>query len=229
LTTAAKTSLKEIDPWIDRALASPNSRFQGSSELHLNYFNNAFDYVTPEIVEGLTGNGWVAKESNDSTNPLHNTGTLKSYTGGHAGGVGLKFFKGPLFVAADYINIDADLITQPVAGLTNGHGWQVAARYPFGALAVGAFYEDVHDLGLGKNTYVNGIYSRDDTWLAVSYGMNQDAAVYRDNHNWNVGVKHWLTKKVELQAGFNQRREDRSPSDVVLDTYTVGMNVLFGE
>ena len=132
---------------------------QGMSELHSSYSNNAADYETPKFFGGLSATGWYATRFDDTNKPLHNTGTLRRFIGGQAGGAGAKSDNGTIFVAADWLDIDAEEITR--AGLANGDAWQVAGRYTLGPfkgkqkLSASAFYEDADDLGLGTNLYGN--------------------------------------------------------------------------
>jgi predicted porin len=226
LSTAYKSTLTKIDPWNDNAPQSRAGGRQGSSELHSSYFNNAVDYVTPKFFKAVTASVWYATEFDDDANPLHNTGTLKNFTGGSSSGVGLKYNKGPLFIGADYIDVDADAITK--AGLANDNGWQIGGRYAFSAFSVAAFYEDVEDLGLGKNTYVNGIYKIGKTRLIAAYGINEDGAVYSNDRykDWTLGAKYALNKKSELFAAYNSRINDTKDTDE--NTLTVGINAKFG-
>ncbi len=225
LSTGYKSTLTKIDPWNDNAPQSRSGGRQGSSELHSSYFNNAAEYVTPAF-NGFSGNAWYASEFDNSGKPLHNTGTLKNYLGGSAGGFGVKFKNKSFIAGADYINIDADEITKP--GLENGNGWQIGARYKFGAFSTAALYEDVEDLGLGKNFYINGIYKMGNTRFIAAYGQNRDASVYKndDYNNWTIGVKYALNKKSELLAAYNSRMNDTQNTEE--NTFTIGMNAKFG-
>jgi len=226
LGTAYKTTLTEIDPWNDNAPESRSGGRQGSSELHASYFNNAADYVTPELIPGLKASIWYASEFDDDANPLHNTGNLKNFTGGSAAGLGLKYNAGPIFIGADYINIEADDITKD--GLTNDGGWQIGARYKLKDFSVAAFYEDTEDIGLGRNAYVNGIYKIGKTRLIAAYGINRDGLVYKNDkfNNWSLGTKYDLNKKSELFAAYNSRQNDTKNTEE--NTITVGLNVKFG-
>jgi len=225
LSTGYKTTLTKIDPWNDNAPQSRSGGRQGSSELHSSYFNNAAEYVTPSF-KGFSGNAWYATEFNDSSKPLHNTGTLKNFVGGSAGGFGIKFKSKSFIAGADYINIDADQTTK--AGLENGNGWQIGGRYKLGAFSVAAFYEDVEDLGLGRNFYLNGIFRMGNARFIGAYGQNRDASVYKndDYNNWSIGMKYALNKKSELLAAYNSRMNDTQ--DTEENTFTIGMNAKFG-
>lgn len=222
-----KSSLTKIDPWNDNAPQSRSGGRQGSSELHSSYFNNAIEYVTPKIGSGLTGNAWYASEFDNSTKPLHNTGTLKNLVGGNAGGVGAKYKNGPLFLAADFIDISAD-DTSGKPGLKNDSGYQVSGAYKFGPFSVAGLYEDVEDIGLGTNTYVNGIYTIGKNRIIAAYGQNRDGAVYgnKDWNNWSLGVKRKLNKKSEVFVAYNSRQDDTAGLDD--NTFTTGINVKFG-
>ena len=226
LSTAYKTTLTKIDPWNDNAPQSRSGGRQGSSEFHSSYFNNAIDYVSPRILGGLTGSIWYATEFDNSAKPLHNTGTLKNFTGGSASGLGLKYKAGPLFLAADYIDIDADNITK--AGLANDNGWQIGGRYKVGPFSFAALYEDVEDIGLGTNLYLNGIYKMGKTRFIAAYGTNENGAVYNndDYTNWSFGIKYALNKKSELLAAYNSRSNDTKNTE--LNTLTIGINAKFG-
>lgn len=226
LSMGYKKSLTKIDPWNDNAPQSRSGGRQGSSELHSSYVNNAVDYETPKLLGGITGNAWYSSRFDDSSKPMFNTGTLKNYQGGQSWGLGVKYNTGPLFLAADWIDINADAITK--AGLQNDSAWQVSGRYKFGPVSVAALYEDAENLGLGKNTYVNGIYKIDRFRFIGAYGQNRDGAVYgnKDWNNWTIGAKYALTKKSELLAAWNRRRDDTGDKD--FDTITVGVNAKFG-
>ncbi|RMG54641.1 MAG: porin [Gammaproteobacteria bacterium] len=226
LSVAYKTTLTKIDPWNDNAPQSRASGRQGSSELHSSYFNNAVDYVTPKIAGGLTASVWMASEFNNSTKPLHNTGTLSNFTGGRAAGAGIRWNKGPLFLSADYIDINADAIGSP--NLANDSGWQVGARYKIGAFSVAGLYEDVKKIGLGKNAYVNGIYKVGKTRIIATYGTNKDAAQY-GNKDWRtatIGAKYSLPHKSELFAAFVNKKN--TTDSLTYNTFTVGLNAKFG-
>ena len=227
LSTGYKTSLTKIDPWNDNAPQSRSGGRQGTSELHSSYFNNAIEYVSPKIGSGLKFNAWAASEFNTSTKPLHNTGTLKNYKGGDAKGAGVKYKNKSTFLAADVIDINAD-DTSGKANLSNGSGWQVAGRHDFGKFSLAGMYEDVENLGLGKNTYVNGIYKAGKNKFIAGYGRNRNGAVYgnKDWDDWSLGVKHKLNKKSELFAAYNSRRDKTADTDV--NTLTTGINVKFG-
>lgn len=138
LSTEHKKTLTTIGPWNDNVPQSRAGGRQGSSELHSSYFNNLADYVTPSFLGGLSGSVWYATPFDDSSKPLYNTGTLKNYEGGQAGGIGVKYKHGPIFLVADYIDINADNITK--LGLQNDSGWQVAARYQCSSFSISAFY-----------------------------------------------------------------------------------------
>ncbi len=226
LSVAYKTTLTKIDPWNDNAPQSRASGRQGSSEFHSSYFNNAVDYVTPKIAGGLTASVWLAQEFNNSAKPLHNTGTLKKYTGGRAAGAGIRWSKGPLFLSADYLDMKADAIGS--ANLSNGHGWQVAGRYKIGAFSVAGLYEDVSNLGLGKNAYVNGIYKVGKTRIIAAYGTNKDATQYGNNkyRTGSIGAKYSLPHKSELFAAYVSRRD--TTNSLNYNTFTVGLNAKFG-
>ncbi len=226
LTTIYKDTLEKVDPWIDNALESHAFGRQGSSELHANFFNSAIDYKTPDFGNGITASLWYSLALSDSSRALHNTGTLQNYVGGNAGGLGVQYERGPLFLGADVINIDADTIN--LSGLSNGSGYQLAGKYTFyNKLTLGAFYEDVEDMGLGKNFYVNAIYRHNRYRFIASYGGNDDAPVYGSNDfsNWNIGVKYDLSKDSELIIGFDGREDN----DLNLDfnTFTIGLNTNF--
>ncbi len=226
LTTMYKINLEKIDPWIDNALESHAFGRQGSSELHANFFNSAIDYTTPDFGNGFTGSVWYSLALSDSSRALHNTGTLKNYVGGGAGGIGVQYEAGPLFLSADYIDVDADAIS--LTGLSNGGGYQLAAKYTFwDKLTLGAFYEDVDDLGLGENFYVNAIYRHKRYRFITSFGGNDDSDVYGNNEftNWNVGVKYDLSKDSELIVGFDGRTDD--DLDLDFNTFTIGLNTSF--
>lgn len=226
LSTGYKTTLTTIDPWNDNIPQSRSGGRQGSSELHSSYFNSAIDYKTPVFANTFVEAFYVSK-SDGSTQPIHNTGTLKNYQGGNASGVGLKYKTKALFLAADYINMDAETVVK--AGLSNGDGWQVAGRFKAGDFSVAAMYEDVESLGLGKNTYVNGIYKIGNTRVILGYGTNTDNLVYGkdDYSNVSIGAKYDLGKKSELFAAYNNRSNDTTNNKDVA-SITVGMNIKFG-
>ncbi|RME80422.1 MAG: porin [Caldilineae bacterium] len=226
LNVGYKKTGTKIDPWTDNVPQARAGGRQGMSEFHSSYFNNAVEYETPRLLDGLKANFWASSRFNGSSKPLHNTGTLKNYVGGQAYGLGAKYAKGPIFVGADWLKIDAETINK--TGLANDSGWQIGGRYTFGAFSVAAFYEDVKDLGLGRNTYVNAIYKTGRLRIIGAYGQNRDGTVYgnKDWNDWSLGVKYNLTKKSELLAAWNSRRDDTANKD--FNTLTVGFNAKFG-
>ncbi len=227
LTTAYKVTLEKVDPWVDNAFVSHAFGRQGSSEFHANFFNSAIDYVTPDFGNGIKASLWYSLALSDSSRALHNTDSLKKYVGGSAGGVGVQYEVGPLFLGADYIGVDADNIN--LAGLSNGSGYQLAAKYTlWDRLTLGAFYEDVGDLGLGKNYFVNAIYRHKRYRFIASYGGNDDADVYGNNEvtNWNLGMKYDLSKHSELIVGFDRRTDNDLDHD--FNTFSFGINTSFG-
>lgn len=224
LSTAYKSTLTKIDPWNDNIPQSRGaSGTQGSSALHSSYFNNAVDYVTPSF-GGLTASIWAASEFDNSTAMLHNAGPLTNYTGGTATGFGLRYAKGALFASADIIDMNADQVGS--ANMDNGNGSQLALRYAFSDnLSAALFYEDVEDLGLGKNTYANGIYKVGKMRWIATYGTNRDATQFSDDSDtWSVGGKFGLTKKSELLAAYNARKV----GDKEFNSITLGVNAKFG-
>lgn len=232
LSTGYKTTGTKIDPWTDNVPQARSGGRQGMSELHSSFFNNSADYLTPKLFGGLTGTAWFATQFDEANKPLHNTGTLRNYIAGQAGGVGVKYENGPIFLGADWLDINADQITR--SGLANGNAWQVAGRYTFGPfngnqkVSVAALYEDANELGLGRNTYANLIYHINGFRLIGAYGQNRDGDVYgeKDWDNWSLGVKYALTKRSELLAAWNQRIDDTDSKD--FNTLTVGVNAKFG-
>lgn len=226
LSTEYKTTLTSIDPWNDNIPQSRSGGRQGSSELHSSYFNSAIDYKSPTFGNTYLSAFYVTK-SDGSTQSLHNTGTLKNYRGGTASGIGIKYKTKSLFLSADYIDMDAETITK--TGLLNDSGWQVAGRFKTGPFSVAALYEDVEDLGLGKNTYINGIYKIGNTRIILGYGTNTDSLVYGndDYTNTSIGAKYSLGKKSELFAAYNNRTNDTTDNKDIA-SITVGMNIKFG-
>ena len=227
LSVPYKTTLTKIDPWNDNIPQSRAGGRQGTSELHSSYFNNAIEYMTPKFAGGFTAGLWYASEFDGSAKPLHNTGTLKNYTGGNAAGVGVKYVAGPIRLGLDYIDISADAITK--ANLENGSGWQIGGRYKFGKqFSVAAMYEDVEDLGLGKNSYINGIYKFGQTRYILGYGQNRDGAVYgnKDWNNLSLGLKRAIGHKSEIFLAYNTRQDDTGGKD--FNSVTGGFNIKFG-
>ncbi|MFN2337641.1 MAG: porin [Gammaproteobacteria bacterium] len=226
LSTAYKSTLTKIDPWNDSEMQSRGfGGRQGSSALHSSYFNKAIEYATPKF-NGVTLAGWASLQFDDTNARLHNAGPLTAYEGGSASGLGVKYENDSLFVGADLIDIDADTITN--ANLANDTGYQIAGRYKMGAFSVAALYEDVEDIGLGKNTWFNVIYKQGAMRYTAGYGMNRDALRFNneDIDTFNIGAIYNLNKTSELFAAYNHRSEDNANLD--FKTFTVGMNLKFG-
>jgi len=248
-----KTTLTTVDPWNDNA---PQSRgfggVQGSSALHASYFTNTAEYISPSF-KGVNISAWYSDQLDDETSGIHDASPISNYQGGEAKGLGVNFKQGGLFLGADWIDVNATRIgttsSTATANLTTGvvssattfsannkmhndSGWQAAAKYGQGPWSVAAFYEDVKDLGLGANTYVNGIYKIGNTSLIATYGLNRDATQYsnRDIDTWSLGTKYALTKTSELFAAWVNRSEDAYGSTPSKDyqILTVGMNAKFG-
>lgn len=232
-----KTTLTTIDPWNDNA---PQSRGfggrQGSSALHSSYFTNTAEYISPSL-NGFKVGAWVSTQLDGETNGIHDAGPINNYQGGTASGLGVKFNKGPWFVGADFIDIDSDRIgsgTPFVANtkMHNDSGWQVAGRYKADKWSVAALFEDVEDLGLGKNLYLNGTYKLGKTTLIAALGRNTDATQYksRDIDTWSLGAKYALTKDSELFAAWVDRSEDAfgATPDKDFQILSMGINAKFG-
>lgn len=232
-----KTTLTTIDPWNDNA---PQSRGfggrQGSSALHSSYFTNTAEYLSPSL-NGFKLGAWVSTQLDGETSSIHDAGPISDFQGGEAKGLGVKFEQGGLFVGADWIDVNADRIGSGApfvanTKLHNDSGWQVAARYKMGDWSIGALYEDVQDLGLGKNTYLNGTYKLGKTTLIATYGQNRDATQYtnRDIDTWSLGAKYALTKDSELFAAWVDRSEDAFGATPAKDfqILTLGINAKFG-
>lgn len=225
LSTGYKSSLTTIDPWLDTVPQSRSGGRQGSSELHANYFNNALMYETPKLgAAGVKLNAWHATNANDAR--LHNGGALVNLKGGSATGLGAKYNQKGLFLAADVIDIDADAVS---GGVKNGSGWQVAGRYKPNRLGVAALYEDVDDVGLGKNTYVNATFdATPKTTLVAAYGKNEGRVPNgnKDWDNWSIGVQQKVHKKSQLFAAYNSRKDSADLED---NTFTIGTKIVFGD
>lgn len=232
-----KTTLTTIDPWNDNA---PQSRgfggVQGSSALHSAYFTNTAEYITPAMY-GFRAGAWLSSQLDGETSNIHDAGPITNFQGGEASGLGVKFDKGPWYVGADWIDVDADRIGSgtpfvPNTRMHNDSGWQIAGRYKVGAWSVAAFYEDVEGLGLGSNAYVNGTYKLGKTTLIATYGQNRDATQFsnREIDTWSVGGKYALTKDSELFAAWVDRAEDAYGTTSAKDyqILSVGINAKFG-
>jgi len=237
---AYKTTLTAIDPWNDNAPQSRGfSGVQGSSALHSSYFTNTAEYVSPSL-NGFKVAAWVSTQLDDETSNVHDAGPISNYLGGDAKGFGVKFNQGPWYAGLDWIDINSDQIgTMSSAGvfaantkMHNGNGWQIAGGYKAGNWSAGAFYEDVKDLGLGKNIYLNGTYKLGNTTLIATYGQNRDATQFsnRDIDTWSLGAKYALTKDSELFAAWVDRSEDAFGATPAKDyqILTLGINAKFG-
>lgn len=229
LSTEYKKTGTKIDPWTDNVPQARGGGRQGMSELHSSYFNNAADYVTPSF-GGFSANAWYSTRIDDSATRMHNAGALRNYSGGQVGGIGVKYEAGPLFLGADWMDIDADSTTN---GVVNDAAWQVAVRYQvMDDLSFAALYEDSEDIGLGKNWYVNGIYRVGKTRLIAAYGESNDRVANsgtdssRDWTNVSLGAKYDLTGQSELLVAWNRHRDNTNNDD--FDTLTVGINAKFG-
>lgn len=232
-----KTTLTTIDPWNDNA---PQSRGfggrQGTSALHSSYFTNTAEYISPSF-NGFKIGAFISTQLDGETNSIHDAGPITDFQGGEAKGLGVKFNQGPWFVGADWIDINADRIgsgTPFVANtkLHNDSGWQLAGRYKADVWSVSAMYEDVENIGLGKNIYLNGTYKLGKTTLIATYGQNRDATQYsnRDIDTWSLGAKYALTKDSELFAAWVDRSEDAFGATPAKDyqILTMGINAKFG-
>lgn len=224
-----KTTLTIIDPWNDSA---PQSRGfggrQGSSALHSSYFTNTMEYLTPKLA-GFTGGVWLSTQLDGENSSIHNASPVSYFKGGDAKGVGIKFNRGPFYAGADLIDISADSVS---GGISNGSGWQVAARYKRGAWSAAALYEDVEHLGMGTNAYLNGTCTLGKTTFIATLGLNRDAATYNNRKidTWTVGAKYALTKDSELLAAWVNRHEDafRTTPEKDFQILTMGINAKFG-
>lgn len=232
-----KTTLTIIDPWNDNAPQSRGySGVQGSSALHSSYFTNTVEYLLPNL-NGFKAGAWLSTQLDGETSNIHDAGPITNFQGGEAKGLGVKFDGGPWYVGLDWIDIDADRIGSgtPFVANTKMHsesGWQIAGRYKANTWSVAAFYEDVEDIGLGKNIYLNGTYKLGKTTLIATLGRNSDATQFssRDIDTWSLGAKYALTKNSELFAVWLDRSEDAFGTTPAKDyqILSVGINAKFG-
>ena len=131
-------------------------------------------------------------------------------------------------MAADVIDMDADTLS---GGVKNDSGWQTAASYKAEPVKVAALYEDVSNLGLGKNKYANAIYSAGKTNYIASYGTHSDGTATaskssKDFKTWSLGVQHKLNKKSKLFAAYTNQSNDTDNTDI--KTLTAGLKIKFG-
>ncbi len=235
-----KTTLTAIDPWNDNAPQSRGfSGVQGSSALHSSYFTNTAEYVSPSL-NGIKVGAWISTQLDGETSNIHDAGPISNFQGGDAKGLGVKFDKGPWYVGVDWIDINADRIGSGTPFVANGKmhsdsGWQIAGRYKTKAWSVAAFYEDVENLGLGTNLYLNGTYKLGKSTLIATYGQNRNATQFfsRDIDTWSLGAKFALTKDSELFAAWVNRAEDAylAPAATPAKDYQIlslGINAKFG-
>lgn len=233
LTGGYKSSYTKIEPWTDHVLQARQGGQQGASNLNANYFNNAIDYHTPSF-GGLVANVMYSKLPDNSTSRLHNAGKLKGFTGGEASAIGVKYKKGGLRLTADFLNIDSDAQT---GGVTNGDAVKASAQYKMksSGTTIAGQYEDVTDLMLGTNIWVNVAQKIGENGLVtVSVGTNEGdpsdnvytSATKGDAITYSVGGKYMLTKKSALIIGYNVF--DRDGVAETTDTFTVGINSRFG-
>ncbi len=229
VTVPYKKHYTVIDPWTDNAPQARSGGRQGVSELHSNYFNHALEYKTPKFAGGVSANIWAASQFDNGGDRLHNAGALVNFLGGQAYGLGTAYKNKGLFAAADWLKINADEIAG--GGVENGDAWQLMAQYKvMKALSFALLYEDASGVKLGKNVYLNGIYRvAPNTRLIAAYGRNRDRVPNgnKDWNNWSLGFKYTLTGESELYAAWNRRTDATSELDY--DTFTLGVNVRFGQ
>ncbi len=241
LTTEYKKTGLRLDPWADNIPQARAGGRQGMSELHSSHFNNAADYVTPKLLDGLTGSIWFSIRPDSSEIRPFNPGALRNFQGGDAGGLGLKFQRARLLVAADWLRIDADTVDidgdgrgdvdadTGGRGIRNGDAWQVGARYQLTPpLSATAMFEDAESIGLGRNLYFNLIYRLGKARIIGTYGRTDDRVPNGnvDWRSWSIGAKYSIGSKSELLAAWGRRRNEGLNRNT--DTLTVGLNVNFG-
>jgi hypothetical protein len=241
LAVGYKKSGTKIEPWTDNAPQARAGGRQGMSELHSAYVNNSVDYESPVFGGGFTANAWYSTRFDDSEKRPFNSSATRLFQGGTAGGFGLKYASGPVFLAADWQEINADSVDLDGdgrgdidadiggRGVRNGDSWQAVARYTFSpSISFAALYEDAEEIGLGKHVYLNSIYTMGRTRLIAAYGRTEDRRANGnfDWVNWSIGAKHMVTGNSEIFAAWNRRRNDSLNLDT--DTFTVGTNIKFG-
>jgi Gram-negative porin len=224
LSMQYKNTLTKIDPWNDNVAQSRGyGGRQGSSAFHSSYVNNAADYISPKF-SGFYASAWISKQFDDEENEFHNAGPINKYIGGSVTGLSVHYEEGALFLAGDIIDVNADSIS--TSTMDNGFGWQVTARYKADAFSVSAFYEDLEELGLGNNLYVNGIYKIDKLRLIATYGQNRNSTQYgmREINSWSVGGKYALGKSTELFGVYDSRDDGVLKYNII----STGLNIKFG-
>jgi hypothetical protein len=227
LTVPYKGHYVRVDPWIDNVPQARGGGRQGVSELHSAYMNNAIEYRSMKLADAVTANAWYSTRFDDSNSKFNDAGALVNFRGGQAYGAGVNYDSGPLFLAADWLKIDADSIVSPV--VEDGNAWQVLGQYRIGSdWSLALVYEDADELLLGKNLYGNLIYTLGKYQFIGAYGRNRDRVPNgeRDWNNFSLGLKYALTRDSELFGAWNRLSDDTADED--FDTVTVGINAKFG-
>ncbi|MGE4502291.1 MAG: porin [Thiomicrospira sp.] len=245
LTPMYKANYAAIDPWTDHVLQARQGGQQGAASLNANYFNNAIEYRSPSF-NGIQFSGFYSIMHDDTNKRMHNAGVLARYKGGSASGLGLKYKKGGLTLAADMINIDADktVSSDPTRGglanfgqdgqVKNGSSVKGTVEYKFErGLTLAGHYEDATGMNQGKNIFAVAGYTFGNTLVTASYGLNQgdDKSVYgkKDATTLGVGVKYKMNKYASLIAGYSTHGRDTNTGlSREANTFTVGIDSKFG-
>jgi predicted porin len=227
-----------IDPFYGTSLEGHQGGLQ-SPTLNSEYFatdyaatglvNRTMRYDSPDM-NGLSGSVFYTMGHGTSTSTLDNNL-------GNPYGLGGQYKNGNILAFADYQTASVD--SAQWGTNFDDKGWDVGGQYTMGNIAMFGRYEGG---GLifanGKSGaslwHLGGSFTMGNTLLYAAYGQGDqdlattDVGALVESMNkydaWTLGVKHNLSVRTSVYAGFNQIHQDVVGSS---DHFGLGMNVKF--
>lgn len=152
---------------------------------------------------------------------------------GNPYGLGAHYKNGNILAFADYITSDEDV------GSDDNTAWDIGGQYTMGNIGLFGMYESggllfesdlTEGLSGGESGaslwHLGGSFKMGNTLAYVAYGQGDDdtGADESEYSAWTLGVKHNLSVRTSVYAGFNQIDEDLNGQT---DHFGLGMNVKF--
>ena len=222
MSSPYKTSTVKWDPFLATFMQARGNGGASAGALgHGSYLNNALAYANKFGMATVVA-AVAFDEADDGAG---------STTGNHAITFSVNVPVGPVEVAVAYLDAsDMGSTTSYDASET-----KVGVKYNAGAFTVAGQYE-TRDAGLqGGATadgetfmYVTGSYAMGATTLSASYGVNSQTFTVgddMDNTYAAIGVKHALSKKTSVHAGYRATSPDTAVST---DESLVGVGLRVG-
>lgn len=216
-----------IDPFFGTSLEGNKSGLQ-SNYLHEEFFaddkanglsNRTMRYDSPDM-NGLGGGVFYTMGGRSAGNTNGNQDNPY--------GLGVHYKNGNILGFADYVTDS----TEHGPG-TDNKAWDIGGQFTMGNIGMFGMYERgglvMDSLQSGANVWhVGGSFKMGNTLAYLAYGQGDGdvANTATDEYSsWTLGVKHNLSTRTSVYAGFNQIDVDGNVGQT--DHFGMGMNVKF--